>query len=86
MADEADLGNVLAIKIVGTQAAYRPGPRKGGWKFGSTDISQYPSLGYLLPDRHQFTTWIGCAAKKAWMFSAVIFIRRPLASSVAQAR
>ncbi len=38
MADEADPAGVRAINNVGSRAAYRPGPRKGGWKFGSTEM------------------------------------------------
>ena len=41
MADEADPGNVLADKNVGFRAAYRPGPRKAQWQFGSTESARF---------------------------------------------
>jgi len=37
MADEADPENVLAVKNVGSRAAYRPAPRKATRNFGSTE-------------------------------------------------
>jgi len=37
MADEADPGNVLVVKNIGSRAAYRPGHRKAKQQFGSTD-------------------------------------------------
>jgi len=37
MADEADPGNVLAVKNIGSRAAYRPDPRWAEWQFGSTE-------------------------------------------------
>jgi len=37
MADEAGPDDALAAKSVGFRAAYRPGPRKAEWQFGSTE-------------------------------------------------
>ena len=41
MADEADPVNVLAVKNVGSRAAYRPGLRGAKWQFGNTEVGLF---------------------------------------------
>jgi len=54
MADEADPGNVPAVKNIGSRAAYRLGPRKAKQQFGGTENSnpsQSPERARQLADR-----------------------------------
>lgn len=44
MADEADPGNVSAAMVVGFQAAYCLGFRRGGQRFGNPELVKAPVI------------------------------------------